>query len=171
MNLEPILSAFSENAHSPEFIAIIVLSFLVLILFVLYIKQHRRINKILRGKSAMTIEDSLIEIAKELDMLTEYKEESEEYLKKVEVRLRKSIQSVEARRFNPFKGTGAGGNQSFAVSFLNENGEGLILSSLYSSDRMSVFAKPVHKFVSPYELTDEETAALEKSMDVVAVER
>jgi hypothetical protein len=36
---------------------------------------------------------------------------------------------------------------------------------------MSVFAKPVHKFVSPYELTDEETAALEKSMDVVAVER
>jgi aspartate aminotransferase-like enzyme len=119
----------------------------------------------------MTIEDSLIEIAKELDTLTEYKEESEEYLKKVEIRLRKSIQSVEARRFNPFKGTGAGGNQSFAVSFLNENGEGLILSSLYSSDRMSVFAKPVHKFVSPFELTDEENAALEKSKDVVAAER
>ena len=171
MNLEPIFSAFSKNAESPEFIAVIVLSFLVVILFVLYIQQHRRINRILRGKSAMTIEDSLIEIAKELDALTEYKEESEEYLKKVELRLRKSIQSVEARRFNPFKGTGAGGNQSFAVSFLNENGEGLILSSLYASDRMSVFAKPVHKFVSPFELTDEEAAALEKSKDVVAMER
>lgn len=109
----------------------------------------------------MTIEESIIELAKELDNLTEFKDRAEEYHKLVEQRLRKSVQSIETKRFNPFKGTGSGGNQSFASAFINENGDGLILSSLYSSDRMSVFAKPVQGFISSFELTEEEQAALE----------
>ena len=116
----------------------------------------------------MTIEDSIIELAKELDNLTEFKDKAEEYHKLVEQRLRKSVQSIETKRFNPFKGTGAGGNQSFASAFINENGDGLILSSLYSSDRMSVFAKPVQGFTSSFELTEEEAAALEDAQKRVS---
>lgn len=167
MNLEPITTAFLENARQPQFILLLIVSLLTIILLCLYIYEHRRVSRLLRGSKAMTIEDSLVEIAKELDSLTEYKENSEEYLKRVERRLRKSTQSIQTRRFNPFKGTGTGGNQSFAAAFLNEDGEGLIISSLYASDRMSVFAKPVHKFVSTFELTDEENAALEKAKEDV----
>lgn len=119
----------------------------------------------LRGKNTMTIEDSIIELAKEIDALSEYREESKKYLKLVEERLRKSVQAIETKRFNPFKGSGTGGNQSFASAFINENGDGLILSSLYSSDRMSVFAKPVSDFKPSYELTDEEAEALDKAKD------
>jgi len=171
MNIEPITSTFSADMQSPAFILLIAVSILTVILLILYIYEHRRVSRLLRGKAAMSIEDSIIEIAKELDELTEFKEHSEEYLKHVEMRLRKSNQTIQTRRFNPFKGTGAGGNQSFAVCFLNENGDGLLLSSLYASDRMSVFAKPVLKFVSTFELTDEETASLEKAKDEVALPR
>lgn len=160
---------FSESFNqlllklTSEDISIIALGILSLILLFGIIYEHKRLNRILRGKNTLTIEDSIIELAKELDMLTEFKEASEEYLKTVEKRLRKSVQAIETKRFNPFKGTGAGGNQSFACAFINEKGDGLILSSLYSSDRMSVFAKPVEGFVSTYELTEEEKNALESA--------
>lgn len=155
---------------SPQNLPIILIALIVLLIlaFGLLWREHRRINRLLRGKNTMSIEESIIELAKELDTLTDFKEESEKYLELVEKRLRKSTQSIETRRFNPFKGTGSGGNQSFACAFMNENGDGLILSSLYSSDRMSVFAKPVEKFVSTFELTEEEQNALDSAKDDLA---
>lgn len=151
----------SVTEHLP--IAFLILLALIFITLCLVWREHRRMNRLLRGKGTMTIEESIIELAKELDVLTDFKDESEKYLEMVEKRLRNSTQAIETRRFNAFKGTGAGGNQSFACAFINENGNGLILSSLYSSDRMSVFAKPVEKFVSTFELTEEEQNALDEA--------
>ena len=82
------------------------------------------------------------------------------YLKDVEERLKRSIQSVHTIRFNPFAGTGEGGNQSFATVFLNENGDGTIMSSLFTRDRVSVFSKGLKKFVSEHGMSDEEKEAL-----------
>lgn len=161
MNLASVIRIPGLGDVSIELLIIILLVLVCLILFGLVIQAHRRITKMLRGNNTMTIEESIIELAKELDNLTDFKERAEDYHKLVEQRLRKSVQSIETKRFNPFKGSGAGGNQSFASAFINENGDGLILSSLYSSDRMSVFAKPVQGFSSSFELTEEEQAALE----------
>jgi hypothetical protein len=148
-----------------ETIAIVLLCAFCLILLIMISMQNRRISKLLVGKRSISIEDSIVELAKEIDRLNEFKEGSEQYLKTVEHRLKKSVQAIETKRFNPFKGTGAGGNQSFACAFVNENGDGLILSSLYSSDRMSVYAKPIENFKSSYELTEEEENALVNAKD------
>ncbi len=156
MNLASVIEIPALGAVSVELIIIIALALLCLILLGFVVHAHKRITRMLRGNNTM-----IIELARELDNLTEFKEKSENYHKLVEQRLRKSVQSIETKRFNPFKGTGSGGNQSFASAFINENGDGLILSSLYSSDRMSVFAKPVQGFASSFELTEEEAAALE----------
>lgn len=170
MNSSDVLSnTFAINQITPGLIALVALGLLSLILFCLFIYEHRRVSKLLRGKGSMSIEESILELAKELDNLIEFREQSEEYLKLVEMRLRRSIQTIETKRFNPFKGTGAGGNQSFASAFLNENGDGLVLSSLYSSDRMSVYAKPVEKFASEFELSEEEQDALEHAKTEVAI--
>ena len=170
MNFETFLTNLSSNETVALYmpLAVIILAVLCLLLLCLVWREHRRINRMLRGHNTMTIEESIIEIAKELDMLSDFKEDSEKYFDNVERRLRKSAQAIETRRFNAFKGTGAGGNQSFAVAFLNENGDGLLLSSLYSSDRMSIFAKPVQKFISTFELTEEEANALESAKDKLA---
>lgn len=53
-----------------------------------------------------------------------------------------------------------GSKQSFATALLNEHGDGVVISTLYSRERTSVFAKPIKKFDSEYELTPEETQAL-----------
>lgn len=169
MNSASVIQIPVLGEISIELIIIIALAILCIVLLFMVTHAHRRISRILRGKNTMTIEDSIIELAKELDSLAEFRERSEDYHKLVEQRLRKSVQSIETKRFNPFKGTGAGGNQSFASAFVNENGDGLILSSLYSSDRMSVFAKPVQNFTSTFELTEEETEALENAKNRVAL--
>ncbi len=158
-----MITQFTENIFpglSQEMLAILVLVVFCIVLMIVLIMQNRRITRLMRSTKSVSIEDTIIELAREIDTLNEFKEDSEKYLKVVEKRLRKSVQAIETKRFNPFKGTGAGGNQSFACAFVNENGDGLILSSLYSSDRMSVYAKPVEDFKSTYELTEEEEASL-----------
>ena len=77
------------------------------------------------------------------------------------IKSKESIRNVEMLRFNPFEEQGS--NQSFSASLINENGEGLILSSLYGRDRVSFFAKPVSLFKSSYELSVEEKTVLEKT--------
>jgi hypothetical protein len=91
-----------------------------------------------------------------LEKLNVFQKDSIEYFKNVEARLNRSIQAVETIRFNPFKGTGEGGNQSFSTAFVNKNGSGVVISSLYSRDRVSIFSKPLEKFESQFELTEEE---------------
>lgn len=145
-------------------ITVAVLALIILILLVLIINLYSRIKKLLRGKTG-SIEDSINFMIKHIDELESFKKESQEYLKLVEKRLRNSVQGVDTLRFNPFKGTGAGGNQSFSTAFINEQGDGVVFSSLYSSDRMSVFAKPLQKFQSTFELTEEEAKSIAMAHD------
>lgn len=120
------------------------------------VRLEIKIWRLLRGKDAKSLEDSIVSAHNNLDKLNEFQKESVLYFINIEKRLNRSIQAVETIRFNPFKGTGEGGSQSFSTSFLNEKGDGVVLSSLYSRDRVSVFSKPLVKFESTFELTDEE---------------
>jgi len=85
----------------------------------------------------------------------------DEELEVLSGRISKHGHGVKIMRFNPFKDVG--GNQSFAVSIINENGVGVVLSSLYSRERMSVFAKPIIDGISDIELTDEEKLVIEEA--------
>jgi len=132
---------------------------LLFILLGYCIYLHIKLRKLLRGESG-TFEESLERLLSELDGLLKFRDELEPYLTTVERRLKRSIQGLHTLRFDPFKGDGGGGKQSFASAFLSEDGNGVIISSLHSRDRMSVFSKPVEKFASPFDLTEEESHAL-----------
>ena len=119
-----------------------------------------RIKRLLTGKDSGSIEDSLVAMKVGLADYKEYKKDSIEYLKNIEARIKRSIQVVETIRFNPFKGTGSGGNQSFATAFLNEKGDGVVISSLYCREHVSVFSKPLRKFQSEFEMSEEERAVV-----------
>lgn len=128
----------------------------VVILIGWFVRLEVKMHKLLRGKNAKSLEDSIVSAHENLEKLNEFQKESILYFINVEKRLNRSIQAIETIRFNPFKGTGEGGSQSFSTSFISENGDGVVLSSLYSRDRVSVFSKPLIKFESTFELTDEE---------------
>jgi hypothetical protein len=127
-----------------------------------------KIKRLLGGTDAASISDGLAHIRKELNELKEFRTELEAYLKQVELRLKRSVQSVETVRFNPFKGTGDGGNQSFSTALIDQNGDGVVVSGLYSRERVSVFSKPVKKFASTFELTEEEQEVIDASKKKVS---
>jgi len=136
----------------------------VLIIFLIWnVRIEIKLKRLLSGKGAKSLEDTIVHIREGHDELHSFRKEVEQYLELVEERLARSVQGVETIRFNPFKGTGSGGNQSFSTAFLNESGNGVVISTLYARDRMSFFSKPVSNFSSSHELTSEEKEAIEKA--------
>jgi len=127
------------------------------------IRLEVKIKRLLGTSDAHSLEDSIVHAKKDIEDLKSFKKDSLDYFTHVEKRLGRSIQSVETVRFNPFKGVGEGGNQSFATVFLNEKGDGVVVSSLYSRERVSVFSKPLKKFESTFDLTGEELGVVSKA--------
>lgn len=136
-------------------------SAVVILLVILVIRLEVKIHRLTSGRNGKSLEDVILEAHKSISDLQEFQKDSIEYYKDLEKRVSRSIQAVETIRFNPFKGTGEGGNQSFSTAFTSEKGDGVIISSLYSRDRVSVFSKPLIKFGSAFELTPEEIKTLE----------
>ena len=147
---------------------ILILLVIVAILIGWILLLEWRLRKLFKGKSGGDLEEELREIHKGVEDYEIFKKDSINYLKNIEARLKRSLQAVETVRFNPFKGTGSGGNQSFSTAFLNERGDGVVISSLYSRDRVSVFSKPVKRFKSEFELTDEERAVMKNAQGALA---
>ncbi|MEO5366314.1 MAG: DUF4446 family protein [Magnetococcus sp. WYHC-3] len=135
----------------------------VLILLIWVVLLEFKIKKLLRGKGNISLEDALNNLNKDVENYFQFREGLEKYLASVEHRLRKSVQSVETIRFDALKGTGEGGRQSFATALLSEQGDGVVLSSVYTRGHTGVYAKPIETFASKFELSTEEKEALTKA--------
>ena len=122
---------------------------------------ERRLKRFFLGKKAKDLEDTILNMHNEVKDLQKAKEKIEKDLVAVHQKLKKSVRGLETIRFNPFPDQGS--NQSFAIGILNEDGDGVVMSSLYSRERMSVFAKPVKGGKSEYDLSTEEKEVLEKA--------
>ena len=144
--------------------SIILFSIGITILLILWIvRLELKIHHLLKGQSGKSLESSILATKTGQKELERWREKVESYLEGAEERLKRSVQNVETMRFNPFKGTGDGGNQSFATAFLNEKGDGTVISSLYARERMSIFSKPIKNYTSEFELTEEEKEVISRA--------
>ncbi len=146
-------------------VVIYILVGLMVILISWIIRLEVRLHKILGGKKAQSVENVITSIQSDMKDMQSFKLDSINYLKNIEARLKRSIQAIETIRFNPFKGSGSGGNQSFSTVFMSEKGDGVVVSSLYSRDHISVFSKPLKKFSSEFEMTEEEREVTQKAKE------
>lgn len=140
------------------FLILATLILLTVAIIVLYVKLRR----FTVGKDGKSLEGVMERIGARQAASERFEKQMESYLARVEERLRTSVRSVEMIRFTPFKGK-EGGGQSFAASFLNENGDGLLISSLFVRDRTSVYGKPVKNGVPVFEASEEEKEALARA--------
>ncbi|OGI80736.1 hypothetical protein A3I25_00940 [Candidatus Nomurabacteria bacterium RIFCSPLOWO2_02_FULL_42_17] len=120
-----------------------------------------RLRRIFAGSGAKNLENIIADLVRDLKNLEKSHAGAQKDIAGIESRLKTSLRGFQIVRFNPFRDSG--GNQSFAVALLNEEGDGVVLSSLYARERVSIFAKPVKNNTSPYDLTAEEKEALEKA--------
>jgi len=84
-----------------------------------------------------------------------------EEMKKLENRQKFSVQKLGVVRFNPFSEVGS--DQSFSVALLNEENDGVVITSLYTRQENRVYGKPIKDSQSEYTLSEEEKRAIEKA--------
>ena len=144
------------------FLAFFVLTGIAIIVGVVWmIVTEKRLKRFFLGKKARDLEDTIISLEKDTADLKKAKEEMQKDIAVINSKVKKGIRGLETIRFNPFPDQGS--NQSFAIGMLNEEGDGVVISSLYSRERMSIFAKPIKNKKSEYELSAEEKEALKKA--------
>ena len=154
------METFLGNAAD---VVIYALLAIVLVLALWIIRLEMKLKKFFRGKKAESFEESFLTI---VDTLNQQKRQNAEFtsvLESLDNRVKKSVRGVETIRFSPFKGSG--GNQSFATAFITEEGDGVVISSLYSRERFSAFAKPIKRNIPEFELSKEETEVLHKAKE------
>ncbi len=119
---------------------------------------NRKLSRFLSGTDAQNLEGVINADRQKVKELAEENITLRSRLDTAEKKMAQSVRAIATIRFNPFADQGS--NQSFATALVDETGSGVVLSSLYARDRVSVFAKPVQNFASTFELTVEEKQAL-----------
>lgn len=169
--LTAISSAFMQEITSvllhPSFLPWIILGLAVIvfigILWLIYLSV--RMSRFFHAGKPDKLDTTLSELMRAAEIFDKRTQEHQTRLVELEHKLPETISGIGIVRFNPFKGTGTGGNQSFAVAFLNEYGSGVVFSSLYTRERVNVYAKDVVEYKSSYELTAEEQEAIGKARE------
>lgn len=98
--------------------------------------------------------------------LQESFERLERHVTDLQKTLETKISTAVVHRYNAFSETGS--DLSFSVALLDDNHDGLVLSSIYGRDESRTYAKPVHRGESAYALTEEEQAVINSSRNQTA---
>jgi len=131
-----------------------------LLALIFSIIMHIRVRRIFRSASSTDIEKLLKLHTKTLEDFVAFRTESTGYMKLLDNRIKKKMANAATVRFNPFQGEGIGGNQSFSSVFADEEGNGVVITSMHTRARTNVFAKPLQNWKSEYELSEEENQAI-----------
>lgn len=77
----------------------------------------------------------------------------------------RSVQRVGMVRFDAFQDMG--GQLSFAAALLDGEGSGMVLSSINGRSETRIYAKPIERGSSRYNLSDEEQEAIRRALRAV----
>lgn len=142
------------------YIALASIALSITLLFIV-IRLNMRISKLFLGKEGRDLEGIVGDNNHKIASLENQQELLATQVKALGHDFKKSIQKIGIVRFNPFKETG--GNQSFALALIDQEHNGVVISSLYSRERLNVFAKPIVEGQSSFQLSNEEEEALKQA--------
>ncbi|MEK7634951.1 MAG: DUF4446 family protein [Patescibacteria group bacterium] len=136
-----------------------------LITLTISIVMHLRVRRIFRSANTPDIERLMNLHTKTIEDLVKFKAESTEYMKFLDSRIKKKTVNASTLRFNPFQGEGVGGNQSFSSVLVDEEGDGVVITSMHTRERTNVFAKPLQRWQSEHQLSEEESKAIKQAKE------
>ncbi len=142
-------------------ISILALSIISISLVIHAFTLERRLKNLLQGTNAKSLENVISDMQNRINTNGSNILANSSDIETLMSKMKKRIRNISTLRFKPFED--AGSTQSFAIAIVDDEQNGVVLSSLYTRERMSVFAKPVKNGKSEYELTNEEKNVLESA--------
>lgn len=140
--------------------------FLIFIIFVMNIsnrskikKLRKKYNRFMNGLSDVNIEEVLEDCLYKTNGMIEKSKQIEFQLNEIERGMYYCLQKFSVVRYNAFDNVGS--DLSFSIALLNNNDDGVVISSLYSRDNSYTYGKPVVGGKSKYALSAEEIKAID----------
>jgi len=147
----PLVLLIIQYSNIPLAIAL-----LLVLIYTIYL--HRKLTHFTRGATGVSLEEVLKGCVDSVKDIEEKNELISKHALSLDTRVSHALRNAQTIRYKAFETNGS--NQSFSIALLNEKGSGVVISSLHSHERISTFAKPVEKYASTYELTEEELAVI-----------
>jgi hypothetical protein len=154
-------SLFNSIAGSVAAVALALAVVALLGVILLLVRQQRLLGqyrRLMTGTSGGNLEallnDHVANVRATVDRLAAV----EQLARRLEKAGYLSFQHLGVVRYNAFYDTGS--DQSLAIALVDGRGNGVVLSSLHARDVTRVYAKPLQKWESTYQLTDEEKQAI-----------
>lgn len=107
------------------------------------------------------LEQVLVDQNRKLNNLISRTDKLNEHLTDLTIANKQDIKKIGFIRFNPFDD--AGGNMSFALALLNDDDNGVVISSLHGREGTRIYAKSVKTGKSESKLTTEEQQVIKEA--------
>lgn len=163
------MSFFEEIIQNPAFIfSLLIINTLLMIIFLICTlvvgKSYKNLNaryldfmsKLGNGEN---VEKILSEYLKIVDEMMKKSKNHEEEIIRLENNLKKCVQKVGIVRYNAYGDTGS--DLSFTLALMDSDDNGVVVNGLYSRESSSIFAKPLVKGETKYNLSAEEIQAID----------
>ena len=161
-----LLSLFQENQELMLTYGTIIFIGLIVLFLLLSIRLYlveRRLNSLLKGAQGDNLDVILRQAVESSQELESHLDELYDLIEKQQNAASESLQNVGLIRFNAFPGQG--GDLSFAMALLNNQGNGVVLTNLAGRDNSRIFAKNIVRGKSPYLLSEEEKSSISKALE------
>lgn len=140
--------------------------FLILVLFLMNLSNKSKIKKLknkyykfMNGLSGVNIEAVLDDCLDKVNGVIGKNKNIEYQINTIERNMYYCVQKVGVVRYNGFDNVGS--DLSFSIALLDNNDDGVVISSLYSRESSSTYAKPILKSKSKHALSAEEIKAID----------
>jgi hypothetical protein len=130
---------------------------------------HFRFNRLVKNTDKDNIEKNLVEIYAYLEKNHSQNKDIVSHLKVLDRKVHSAPRGLGLILFKAFDGMKSGGGNSFALALLNEKGDGAVLSTLHSRERVNVYSKEIKNFKADVLLTEEEQQALTKAQNSLSL--
>lgn len=142
-----------------NFLIILILFFMILSSKKKIRKLNTKYHKFMNGLSGANIEEVLEACIDKTNGVIEKNRELEYQLNTMKRNMYYCVQKIGVVRYNAFDNVGS--DLSFSIAFMDNNDDGVVLTSLYTRDSSSTYAKPVSAGKSKHALSAEEIKAID----------
>lgn len=123
-------------------------------------KLKKKYRELMRGAKGESLEEIIKEYFQRVEDIEKGSENIESMYKGLQDEMKMSIKNVAMVRYRAFDNVGS--DLSFSLVMLDDNYDGVILTSIYGRGESVVYAKPINKGLSRYDLSDEEKNILKE---------
>ena len=150
----------TEDFMLISFFINIFLILLVIVLTYIVVKNNKDYIKFMKKiGNGNNIDEMLKTYIKDVKEIKRDNSEIKAYYTKLDDDISSCIQKAGILRYNAFRDVG--GDLSFAMALLDREDNGIVLNGIYGSESSNIYAKPIKKGESTYQLSDEEKYAIE----------